>query len=78
MEQQFLCPPPCATVGRISICHSISLIYIAYVAVKIRHNLRLYGFPIIIAEITLYWFIVDVCQNTYVAFVPPQYYCQVT
>ncbi len=71
MEEQFLCPLPCATVDRIRICHSISLIYIAHVAVIIRHNLRLYGLPISIAEITLCWCVVYVCQYTDVAFVPP-------
>ena len=71
MEEAFLCPLPCTMVDRIRIRHSISLIYIAHVAVIIRHNLRLYGLPISIAEITLCWCIVYVCQNTYVAFVPP-------
>jgi len=66
------------TVDRIRICHSVSLIYMAHVAVIIRHNLWLYGLPVIIAEITLCWWVVYVCQNTYVAFVPPQYCCQVT
>ena len=36
------------------------------------------GLPIIIAEITLCRCIVYVCQNTYVAFLLPQYCCQVT
>ena len=77
MEEEFLCTLPCATVDRIAFCHSISLIYIAHVVVIICHNLRLYGLPII-AEITLCCWIMYVCQNTYVAFVPPQYGCQVT
>jgi hypothetical protein len=55
MEEVFLCPLPCATVDRIGVCHSISLTYIAHVAVIIHHNLRLYGLPISIAEITLRW-----------------------
>ena len=78
MEEEFLCPLPCVMVDRIGFCHSISLIYIAHVAVLIRHILRLYGLPFIIAEITLCLWIMYVCQNTYVAFVPPQYGCQVT
>ena len=78
MEEQFLCLLPCAMFDIIRICHSISLIYVPHVAVIIGHNMWLYGHPIIITEITLYWCIVDVCQNTYVAFVPPQYCCQVT
>ena len=78
MEEEFLSPLPCATVDRIGFCHSISLIYIALVAVIIHHNLQLYGLPIIITEITLSWWIMFVCQNTYVLFVPPQYGCQVT
>ena len=44
-------------VDRIGICHSISLIYIAHVAVIIRQNLRLYGLPVIIAEITHCWWV---------------------
>ena len=51
----------------IGVCHSISLIYIAHVAVIIRHSLRLYGLPIVITEITLCWCVVYVCQNKYVA-----------
>ena len=78
MEEEFLCPLPCATVDRIRICQSVSLIYIAHMAVIIFHNLWLYGLPIIITEITLCWCVVDVCQDTYVAFVPPQYCCLVT
>ena len=77
MEEQFLCFLPCATVDRIRICHSITLIYIAHLAVIIHHNLWLYD-PPIISEITLCRCIVHFCQNMYVAFVPPQYCCQVT
>ena len=77
MEAEFLCPFPCTTVDRIGFCHSISLIYIAHVAVIIRHNLRLYGLPIIVAEITLCWWTMYVCQNTYVPFVSPRYCSQV-
>jgi len=50
--EDFLCPLPCATVDGTRNCHSISLIYIAHVAVIIRQNLLFYGLPIIIAEIT--------------------------
>ena len=79
MKEEFLCPLPCAMVDRIiGFCHSISLIYIAHAAVIILHNLQLYGLPIIIAEITLCWWIMYVCQNTYISFVRPQYGCQVT
>jgi len=78
MEEQFLCPLPCATVDRIGIYHSISLIYIAHVTVITSHNLRLYGLPVIIAEITLCWWVMDVRQNKYVAFVPLKYGCQFT
>jgi len=76
MEEGLLCPLPCVTVNRIGICHSICLIYIAHVAVIICHNLRLYGL-LVIAEITLCWWVMDVRQNTYVTFVLPQYGCQV-
>jgi len=34
IEEEFLCPFPCAMVDRIGICHSISLIYIAHAADK--------------------------------------------
>ena len=64
MGEEFLCPLTCATDDRIGFCHSISLIYIAHVAVIIRYNLRLYDLPIIIEEITLRWWIVYVSQNT--------------
>ena len=64
MEEQFLCPLPCATVDRVRICYSISLIYIAHVAVIICHNSGLYGLPITIAEITFCWCVMHVCQNT--------------
>jgi len=52
MEEGFLCPLPCATIDRTKNCHSISLIYIAHVVVIIRPNLRFYGLPIVITEIT--------------------------
>ena len=77
MEEEFLCPRPCATVDRIGFCHSISLIYTAHVAVIIRHNLQLYGLPIIIAEITLCWCVVNICQNTYGCQVTPSPYLKV-
>ena len=63
MEEESLGPLPCATVDRIRICHSISLNYIAHVEVIIRHNLQLYGLTIIIAEISLCWWVMDVFQN---------------
>jgi hypothetical protein len=69
-EKNF-CPLPCATVDRIGILHSISLIYVTHVVVIIRHKLRLYGLPISITEITLCWYVVYVCQNTYITFVLP-------
>ena len=64
MEEQFLCPLSCATDDKVRICHFISLIYIDHVTVIIRHSLQIYGLPIIIAEITPFWCIVDICQNT--------------
>ena len=38
MEEEFLYPLPCATVDRIRIRHSISLIYITHVAVSVNHH----------------------------------------
>ena len=52
MEEEFLCPLPCAMVDRISFYHFISLISIAHVAIIIRHSFWLYDLPIIITEIT--------------------------
>ena len=77
MEEEFLCPFRSTTVNRIGFCYSISLIYITHVAVIILQNLLLYGLPIIVAEITLCWWAMYVCQNMYVPFVSPQYCCQV-
>ena len=64
MEEEFLTPLPSTTVDRIGFCHSISLIYIAHVAVIIRHNLRLYGLTIIVTEITLCWWTMFVKTRT--------------
>jgi len=64
---------PCVTVDRVRISHSNALIHTAHVMIIISHNLRLYGFPVVIAEITLCWGIMNVCQHMYVAFAPPQY-----
>jgi hypothetical protein len=72
MEEQFLCPLPCVKTDIIRICQSISLIYIAHVAVITCHNLWLNGLPIITAEITLWWYIMNVYQNMYPLFVSPQ------
>jgi len=58
-------------VDRIGISHSVSFIYIAHVAVIICSILRLYRLPVIIAEIIFCLCIVDVGQNTYVAFFSP-------
>jgi hypothetical protein len=69
--KKFLCTLPCSTVDRIRIRLFISLIYVTHVAVIIRHNLRLYGLPVSISEITLCCCVVYVCQNTYFAYVPP-------
>ena len=55
---------PSTTVDKIGFCHSISLIYVAHVAVIIRHNLRIYGLPIIVAEITLCWW--TICLSKHV------------
>ena len=44
---------------------------------RIRHNLQLYGLPVIIAEITIYQGIVNDFQHIFIAFVPQQYCCQV-
>lgn len=77
MEEQFLCPLPCATADGVKISHSISLIHIAHVTFRIHHILQFYGLPVIIAEIMICQGIVNVFQHMFIAFVPQQYCCQV-
>jgi hypothetical protein len=45
---------------------------------KIHHNLRLYGFSSLIAEITFCWGILNISQYAYVSLVAPQYCRQVS
>jgi hypothetical protein len=78
MEKQFFRPFECTMPDGVTICHSVPLIHIAHVTVIIHHNLRLYGFPSVNAEITFGWGVVNIRQHAYVSFVPPQYCRQVS
>jgi hypothetical protein len=71
-------PLQCSMADGIDVGYSVSLIHKAPVVGIIGHNLRLYGLPVTVAEITLCGVTVDICRHVYVAFVPPQHCCQVT
>ena len=75
-QKNNLCPLPCATVDGVTISHSVSFIHVAHMLVLIQNNLQLYGLPVGITEISLWWGVVHVCQHMYITFVPPQYCCQ--
>jgi len=64
--------------GGVTVGHSVTLIHIAHMMVIIHHNLRLYGFSSLIAEITFRWGIMNISQHAYVSLVPPQYGRQVS
>ena len=78
MKEQFFRPLECAPAGGVTVGHSVTLIHIANMMVIIQHNLRLYGFSSLIAEITFRWGIMNISQHAYVSLVPPQYCCQVS
>jgi len=66
IEEEFLCPRPCAMIDRVGICHSISFIYIAHVAVIICHNLQLYGFALLSQKLPSaggWWMFVKICTS---------------
>jgi hypothetical protein len=71
-------PLHCSMADGIDVGYSVSLIHKAPVTGIICHNLWLYGLLVTVAEITLCGGIVEICRHVYVAFVPPQYCCQVT
>ena len=73
MKEQFFRPLECAPAGGLTVSHSVTLIHKAHMMVIIHHNLRLYGFSSLIAEITFRWGIRNISQNAYVSLVPPQY-----
>ena len=73
MKEQFFCPFECAPAGGITDGHSVTLIHTAHMMVIIHHNLQLYGFSCLTAEITPHWDIVNIRQHAYVSLVPPQY-----
>ena len=61
-----------------NIGHSVALIHIDHMMVIILHNLWLYGFSSLIAEINFCWGIVNIRQHANVSLVLPQYCCQVS
>jgi hypothetical protein len=71
-------PLQCSMADGVAVGYSVSLTHEAPVTGITHHNLQLYGPPVTVAEITFCGAIVDICQHAYVAFVPPQYCCQVT
>ena len=54
-EEQFFRQLERAPAGGVTVGHSVTLIHIAHMMVIIHHNLRLYGFSSLIAEITFRW-----------------------
>jgi len=78
MKEQFFRPLECAPASGVTVGHSVTLIHIALMMVIIHHNLRLYGFSSLIAEITFRWGIMHISQHAYVSLVPPQYCRQVS
>jgi hypothetical protein len=78
MKEQFFRPIERTSAYGVPVGHSVSLIYIAFMMALIHHNLRLYVFSSLIAEINFCWGIVNISQHEYVSFVSPQYCCQVS
>ena len=52
MKEQFFRPLECALAAGVTVGHSVTLIHIAHMMVITHHNLRLYGFSSLIADIT--------------------------
>jgi hypothetical protein len=78
MKEQFFFFFLCAPADGVSVGDSVTLIHIAHMMVIIPHNLWLYGFFSLTAEITFRWGIVNITQHAYVSFVSPQYCRQVS
>jgi hypothetical protein len=51
VKEQFFHPLECAADG-VTVGHTVTLIHIAHMMVLIHHDMRLYGFSCLIAEIT--------------------------
>jgi len=78
MKEQFFRPLECVPADGVTVGHSVTLIHTAHTMFIIHHNLRLYGFSTLIAEITFRWGIVNIRQYAYVSLVLPQYCHQVS
>jgi hypothetical protein len=78
MKEQFSRPLECAPAGGVTVGHSVTLIHTAHMMVIINHNLQLYGFSCLIAEITFLWGIVNIRQHAYVSLVPQEYCCEIS
>jgi len=78
MKEQLFRPLECAPAGAVTVSHSVTLILIAHMMVIIHHNLWLYGFSSLIAEINSSWGIKNIILHAYVSLVPPQYCRQVS
>ena len=66
-DEQFFHPLECAQADGVTVGHSVPLIHIAHMMVIIHHNLWLYSFSSLIAEITFCWGIVNIRQHAYVS-----------
>jgi len=73
MREQFFRPLECALAGGASVGHYVTLIHIAHMMFISLHNLWLYGFSSLIAEITFCWGIMNISPQAYNSLVPPQY-----
>ena len=78
MKELFFRQLECATADGVTVGHSVTLIHIAHMMVIIHHNLRLYGFSCLNAEITFRWGIVNIRHHAYVSLVLPLYCRQVS
>ena len=78
MKEEFFRPLECVPADEVTVGHSVTLIHTANLMVIIHHNLQLYGFSCLIAEITFCRGIVNTRQHAYVSLVLPQYCRQVS
>ena len=67
MKEQFFRPFECAAADGVTVGHAVTLIHTAHMMVIVHHNLRLYGFSCLIAEITFCWGIVNIHQHAYLS-----------
>jgi hypothetical protein len=78
MKEQFFRSLECAPADAVTVGHSVTLIHIAQMMVITHHNLQLYGFSSLTAEITFLWGILNIHQRAYVSLVPQEYCRQVS